>query len=109
MRVGHCRLLSGRACTLLNAAIVAGVARTPGDMAVFVTDGVTEVLENGIAELSAALMKRRREGRLPTAEAACRVVVDLAAHATPPVEGRYDDRTVVVCRRANAGRTSSGT
>jgi hypothetical protein len=85
------------------------VALERGDMAVFVTDGVTEVLENGIAELSAVLMKSRREGRLPTAEAACRVVVDLAAHATPPVEGWYDDRTVVVFRLANAGRASSGT
>jgi hypothetical protein len=82
------------------------VRLSPGDMAVFVTDGVTEALAHGVTELGTTLMRRRADGKLQTAEAACRVVVDLATHSTPPIEGWYDDRTVVVFRLASAVESS---
>jgi hypothetical protein len=65
---------------------------------VFVTDGVTESLESGATELAAVLLQRLREGKLTTADAACRTVDELAARAALPVADWYDDRTVVAFR-----------
>ena len=70
----------------------------PGDIAVFVTDGVTESLASGATELGMELLQRLRDGKLTSADAACRAVEELAARATPPVSDWYDDRTVVAFR-----------
>jgi hypothetical protein len=67
-----------------------------GDRCVFVTDGVTESLENGADPPSAAVAAIAR-GRFPSTRAMCEAIMSSSMRGNGPagVEGWSDDRTVV--------------
>ena len=67
-----------------------------GDRCVFVTDGVTESLENG-PQPPSAIIARIAGGQFVSTQALCEAVMSASMHGTGPagVEGWSDDRTVV--------------
>jgi serine phosphatase RsbU (regulator of sigma subunit) len=73
-----------------------GLHLQQGDRCVFVTDGVTESLENG-AQAPSAIIARIAGGQFVSTRALCEAVMSASMRGAGPagVEGWSDDRTVV--------------